>query len=200
VLWPRPDGERLLETVVIQASPQIAAYVADLGERAEAVRSRRVTPEEDNMLKISTDGRKAALDMRMVTGEASSTPSKLDVAAAKIAGIWREHRDNAYRDPASAKPSPRPGALQIVFCDLGTPRETWNAYDELRNQLVGHGVPRDEIRFVHDAHSDAEKGRLFAACRAGQVAVVPRQGIRTLWRVGAGALTGSEGGVSGSAR
>ena len=124
MLWPRPDGERLPETVVIQASPQIAAYVADLGERAEAVRSRRVTPEEDNMLKISTDGRKAALDMRMVTGEASSTPSKLDVAAAKIAGIWREHRDNAYRDPASAKPSPRPGALQIVFCDLGTPRET----------------------------------------------------------------------------
>ena len=171
-LWPRPDGERLPETVVIEASPEIAAYVADLGERAEAVRAKRVTPEEDNMLKISTDGRKAALDMRMVTGQPSSTPSKLDVAAEKIAGIWREHRANVYRDPASGEASPRPGALQIVFCDLGTPRETWNAYDELRDQLAARGVPRDEIRFVHDARNDAEKGRLFAAARAGQVAVL----------------------------
>lgn len=171
-LWPRPDGERLPETVVIEASPEIAAYVADLGERAEAVRSKRVTPEQDNMLKISTDGRKAALDMRMVTGQPSSTASKLDVAAAKIAGIWREHSADAYRDPASGEISPRAGALQIVFCDLGTPRETWNAYDELRDQLAEHGVPREQIRFVHDARNDSEKGRLFAAARAGQVAVL----------------------------
>jgi N12 class adenine-specific DNA methylase len=171
-LWPRPDGERLPQTVVVEASPEIAAYVADLGERAEAVRAKRVTPEEDNMLKISTDGRKAALDMRMVTGQASSTPSKLDVAAVKIASIWRENRANVYRDPASGEVSPRLGALQIVFCDLGTPRETWNAYDELRDQLSARGVPRDEIRFVHDARNDAEKGRLFAAARAGQVAVL----------------------------
>jgi hypothetical protein len=171
-LWPREDGQRLPETVLVEASPEIAAYVADLGRRAEAVRAKQVTPEEDNMLKISTDGRKAALDMRMVAGEPSSTPSKLDGAAARIAAIWREHRANEYRDPATGTVSPVRGALQLVFCDLGTPRDTWNAYDELRNQLTARGVPREQIRFIHDARNDAEKGRLFAAARAGHVAVL----------------------------
>ena len=109
------------------------------------------------------------LDDHLVEG---APPAKLDVAATKIAGIWREHRDNVYRDPASGETSPRPGALQIVFCDLGTPRETWNAYEELRDQLSAHGVPREQVRFVHEAKTDADKGRLFAACRAGQVAVL----------------------------
>jgi len=81
---------------------------------------------------MASDGRKAALDMRMVAGVASSTPSRLDVATGRIAGIWHEYRDRSYRDPATGEPSPVPGALQIVFCDLGTPRETWNAYDELQ--------------------------------------------------------------------
>jgi N12 class adenine-specific DNA methylase len=100
-LWPRPDGQRRPETILIAASPEIRAYVGELGRRAEAVRARRVAPEDDNMLKISTDGRKAALDMRMVDGTPSSTPSKLDVASARIARIWHEHRDTAYRDVAS---------------------------------------------------------------------------------------------------
>ena len=172
LLWPRGDGKRLPETVLIPASPEIAGYVAELGARAEAVRAKLVTPEEDNMLKISTDGRKAALDMRMVDGEPSSTPSKLEVAAARIATIYHEHRDRTYRDPVTGEPSPTTGALQIVFCDLGTPRETWNAYDELRDQLVGHSVPRDRVRFIHEARNDAEKGRLFAAARAGDIAVL----------------------------
>jgi len=171
-LRERADGQRLPETILVEASPEIAAYVAALGDRAEAVRAKRVGPEEDNMLKISTDGRKAALDMRMVAGEPSSTPSKLDVAARRIASIWHEHRDRGYRDPATGEPSPLPGALQIVFCDLGTPRATWNAYDELRDQLAGHGVPRDRVRFIHDAANDAEKGRLFAAARAGDIGVL----------------------------
>ena len=172
LLWARGDGKRLPETVLIPASPEIAGYVAELGARAEAVRAKLVTPEEDNMLKISTDGRKAALDMRMVDGEPSSTPSKLEVAAARIATIYHEHRDRTYRDPGTGEPSPTTGALQIVFCDLGTPRETWNAYDELRDQLVGHSVPRDRVRFIHEARNDAEKGRLFAAARAGEIAVL----------------------------
>ncbi len=171
-LWARADGKRLPETVLIEASPEIAAYVAELGDRAEAVRSKAVTPEEDNMLKISTDGRKAALDMRMVSGQPSSTASKLDVAATRIAGIYHEHRDRSYRDSATGGPSPTAGALQIVFCDLGTPRETWNAYDELRDQLAGHGVPRDRVRFIHEAKNDGDKGRLFAAARAGDISVL----------------------------
>jgi N12 class adenine-specific DNA methylase len=182
-LWPRPDGQRLPETVLIKAAPEIRAYVAALGERAEAVRARQVAPEEDNMLKISTDGRKAALDMRMVTSRPSSTACKLDVAGERIARIWSEHRDRLYRDPASGEPSPVRGALQIVFCDLGTPRETWNAYDELRDQLVARGVPREQVRFIHEAKTDAEKARLFAAARAGHVAVLvgstQRMGVGT---------------------
>lgn len=172
VLWPREDGARAPQTVLIAASPEITAYIAKLGERAEAVRARGVSPEEDNMLKISTDGRKAALDYRMVAGVGSSAPSKLDSVAARISALWREHRDRGYRDPESGESSPVPGALQIVFSDLGTPRETWNAYDELRDQLAERGVPREQVRFIHDADTTAEKARLFAAARAGHVAVL----------------------------
>ncbi|MGH2839673.1 MAG: helicase, partial [Solirubrobacteraceae bacterium] len=171
-LWPREDGQRLPQTVLVEASPELAAYVQQLGERAEAVRAKRVAPEEDNMLKISTDGRKAALDMRMVSGQPSSTPAKLDVAAERIAGIWREHHERLYRDAATGEVSATAGALQIVFCDLGTPRETWNAYDELRDQLADRGVPRDRVRFIHDARNDVEKARLFAAARAGDISVL----------------------------
>jgi len=171
-LWARQDGQRLPETVLIPGSPEIAAYVLELGERAEAVRARTVTPDEDNMLKISGDGRKAALDMRLIAGEPASSESKLDTAALRIAGIWREHRDREYRDPESGEASPNRGSLQIVFCDLGTPRAEWNAYDELRDQLAEHGVPRDQVRFIHDAGTTAEKARLFAAARSGQIAVL----------------------------
>ncbi len=168
----RADGQRAPETVVIPASPEITGYVAELGQRAEQVRARAVLPEDDNMLKISTDGRKAALDMRLATGQPATGACKLDIAAGRIAGIWREHRDQRYDDPDTGERSPVPGALQIVFCDLGTPRVGWNAYDELRNQLADLGVPRHQVRYVHEAKNDAEKGRLFAAARAGHIAVL----------------------------
>jgi hypothetical protein len=168
----RPDRRRTAHTVVIPAGPEIRAYLAELGHRAEQVRSRAVAPEQDNMLKISTDGRKAALDMRLATGQPARGATKLEIAAQTIAGIWHEHRDRAYTDPDTAEPSPTPGALQIVFCDLGTPSDRWNAYDELRDQLAGHGVPGTIVRFIHEARNDAEKARLFAAARAGHVAVL----------------------------
>jgi hypothetical protein len=171
-LVARADGQRAAQTVVIPSSPEMAAYVARLGERAERVRSRAVTPEEDNMLKISTDGRKAALDMRLISGEPSSSTSKLDVAADTIARVWREHRDRSYIDPGTGERSPIPGALQIVFCDLSTPSQRWNAYDELRALLHARGVPREQVRFIHEAGNDQEKARLFAACRAGRVGVI----------------------------
>src|SRR5690606_2203941 len=68
--------------------------------------------------------------------------------------------------------SPVPGALQLVFCDLGTPSQTWNVYDELRHQLTVAGIPSGQVRFIHEAKTDADKARLFAACRAGQVAIL----------------------------
>ena len=169
----RADGKRAPETVVIPASPEIQNYIEYLGQRAQDIRDRLVSPEEDNMLKVSTDGRKAALDMRLIDGVASSTKSKLDVVAERVAAVWRENRANEYVDPVTGEPSPVLGALQLVFCDLGTPtRDGWNAYDELRRQLVGYGLPRQQIRFIHEAKTDVEKGRLFAAARAGHVAVL----------------------------
>lgn len=171
----RDDGQRQAQTVLIDPSPEISDYVADLGERAERVRNRGVDPREDNMLKISTDGRKAALDLRLVTENAATadTTSKLDVAADTIAAIWKDHRDNRYTEPETGEPSPTPGGLQLVFCDLGTPtEERWNAYDELRDELATRGVPADGVRFVHEAKNDTEKARLFAAARAGHVDVL----------------------------
>jgi N12 class adenine-specific DNA methylase/SAM-dependent methyltransferase len=171
-LAERADGQRAPETVLIDPSPELQAYVDDLSRRADAVRGRMVTPEEDNMLKVTTDGRKAALDTRLVTGQKASIPGKLDHAADTIARLWREHRDQIYRTP-SGDPSPITGALQIVFCDLSTPNpDRWNAYDELRQLLAGRGLPAEQIRFIHEARNDAEKGRLFAACRAGHVSVL----------------------------
>jgi hypothetical protein len=171
-LGERADGQRAPETVLIDPSPELQSYVQALARRADAVRGRMVTPEEDNMLKVTTDGRKAALDTRLVTGQKASTPGKLDHAADTIARLWREHRDQLYRTP-SGDPSPITGALQIVFCDLSTPNpDRWNAYDELRQLLAARGLPVEQVRFIHEARNDAEKARLFAACRAGHVPVL----------------------------
>jgi hypothetical protein len=170
-LAPRPgDGRRVPETVTVQPSPELRGYVADLGRRADAIRSRLVSPEQDNMLKVSGDGRRAALDLRL-TGLPQTTPGKITAAADRIASIWRDHRDDAYLT-ADGTPHPVRGSLQIVFCDLGTPGPSWNAYDELRDRLADHGVPRHAIRFIHEAKGDAEMARLFAACRTGHVAVL----------------------------
>jgi N12 class adenine-specific DNA methylase/SAM-dependent methyltransferase len=164
------DGQRAPETVTVEPSGDLLAYVAKLGDRAEKVRNRAVSPEEDNMLKISGDGRRAALDLRLV-GLPQDTPGKTAVAAGRIAALWHAHRDDQYRAPDGA-PYPVRGSLQLVFCDLGTPRDGWNAYAELRDQLTARGLPRESIRFVHEAKTDTDLARLFAACRAGHVAVL----------------------------
>jgi N12 class adenine-specific DNA methylase len=165
--------ERTPETTVINASRAAQDYFTALGDRAEKVHARAVDPTEDNMLKISTDGRKAALDMRLVTGEAVQEPCKLEIVANNVTAIWAQHRNLTYSDPETGVASPTPGALQLVFCDLGTPNEDrWDAYSELRSLLAAQGVPERQVRFIHEAGSDQEKARLFQACRAGQVAVL----------------------------
>jgi hypothetical protein len=138
------------------------------------VKNRSVSPEEDNMLKISTDGRKAALDMRLVAdGTPISGRCKLDVVADKIERIYRVTRNIVYRVPRTDVRHPTLGSLQIAFCDLSTPHRTrWNAYHELRRLLIERGIPAAEVRFVHEAKNDTEKARLFEACRSGQVAVL----------------------------
>ena len=168
------DGveRRTAQTVVIPAGPEIVAYLEHLADRAEKVRGRGVDPSEDNMLKISGDGRCAALDMRLVSGERTEGECKLERVATQITQVWRENHLNEYLDADSGQPSATPGGLQIVFCDLSTPGEQWNAYQELKALLAVNGVPEQQVRFVHEARNDAEKGRLFAACRSGHIAVL----------------------------
>ena len=173
-LAARPsDGHRLAQTVIVAASPELAEVVADLGERAERVRARSIPPEQDNMLKITTDGRLAALDLRLIGRPRPSQQTKLDVVADHVHRIWATHRTERYLDASTGHPSSTPGALQIVFCDLGTPTGAdWNAYTELRDLLTDRGLPAEQVRFVHEARTDADKARLFAAARAGHVAVL----------------------------
>ena len=169
-LRQRPDGQRAAETVTVEPSEELLAYVRDLGERAARVRNRAVGPEEDNMLKISGDGRRAALDLRLA-GLPQTAPGKITAAADRITAIWKTHQDDEYFDSVGI-PYPVRGGLQLVFCDLGTPGTGWNAYDELRDQLTARGLPREAIRFIHEAKTDRDKAQLFAACRSGRVAVL----------------------------
>ncbi|MDQ2850161.1 MAG: methyltransferase domain-containing protein [Actinomycetota bacterium] len=171
----RADGQRSPETVVVGATHEMTQFMSELGERAERVRARQVRPEEDNMLKISGDGRKAALDLRLVDRDDSDallSMGKLDAAAARIHHIWTEHQQDQFLTD-EGQPHPNRGGFQIVFCDLGTPNPTkWNAYEDLREKLAGHGMDPSRVAFVHDANTDAKKDRLFADCRTGGVDVL----------------------------
>lgn len=189
-----PDGQRGPSVVTVPASDYLADYMELLNERAEAVKTGAVEPSEDNMLVITSDGRKAALDLRLLSAEqhdlmtdrSDAVVDRLDTkaaaAAARISHIYRATADRIYQT-ADGDQHPRPGALQLVFCDLGTPAakptsaqgapgRPFTVYDELKARLVADGVPADKVRFIHEAGNDAEKARLFQACRDGQVAVL----------------------------
>ncbi len=169
-----PDGERTSKVVLVPASDELTTYMSGLGERAKAVELRAVLPTEDNMLKIGSDGRKAALDLRLVNPAYGPIPGgKLDVAADELHRVWLENRNNQYTDPGTGEPSAHKGGLQIVFCDLSTPsKDHWNAYAQLRDLLAARGMDPSRIRFIHEAKNDAEKARLFAACRSGGVDII----------------------------
>lgn len=160
------------ETIVVEPDVALIDYVADLASRAEAIRNRAVDPSEDNMLKVTGDGRRAALDLRLVGERARTDGGKLTVAAQRIAAVHHATRDLRYTDE-HGQLTLRPGALQLVFCDVSTPAaEGWNAYDELRALLVRRGVDHDSIRFMQDAKTDVAKAKLFTACRDGSVSVL----------------------------
>jgi len=171
-LTPRAeDGQPLPETVIVAPSDELKAFIRELADRAEQVRARRVDATVDNLLKITSEGRAAALDLRLVDRDTAEV-SKVDITTDTITRIWAQHRENVYPGP-DGEPHPTPGALQIVFADLGTPTgNRWNAYDALREALVERGMPREQIRYIHDAKSDRDKADLFAACRDGRVGVL----------------------------
>ena len=131
-----------------------------LGERAEAVRAGSVDPHEDNLLKITTDGRKLALDQRLLNPALPDNPgSKANACANKVYEIWAQTREQR--------------STQLIFSDLATPGTgAWNVYDDIRDKLIAKGVPKEEIAYIHDANTDAKKAALFARVRAGKVRVL----------------------------
>ncbi|MFI5682340.1 UvrD-helicase domain-containing protein [Streptomyces sp. NPDC051636] len=171
---PVPDYTS--ETIVVPATYADREYMAEIADRAEAVRAREVDASVDNLLKISNDGRLAAMDLRMV-GMTPDGPGKLDAAADKIAQIWQQYKNHRYTD-REGNPSELTGALQLVFADRGTASEEakkqgrFIAYDYLRDELVKRGIPEDKIRYAQDAQTAEEKEKLFADARAGKVAVL----------------------------
>ena len=153
---PVPEAE--YETVVLKPTEQQKEIVESLGERAEVVRSGGVDASVDNMLKITNDGRKLALDQRLVNELLPDNPeSKIAVCAEKSYEIWK--------DTAAQK------SAQLIFCDLSTPKGdgSFNVYDDLKQKLMEKGVPEKEIAFIHDANTEAKKTELFGKVKSGQV-------------------------------
>ena len=146
--------------------------VASLAKRAEKVRARLVEPNIDNMLKITNDGRKLALDQRMIDPMLPDDPeSKVNTCVDNVYRIWEEHADTK--------------ATQLVFCDLSTPKNdgTFNVYDDMREKLIARGIPAEQIRFIHEATTDAQKKELFGKVRSGEIRVLfgstPKMGAGT---------------------
>jgi N12 class adenine-specific DNA methylase len=146
--------------------------VASLAKRAEKIRARLVEPQKDNMLKVTNDGRKLALDQRMIDPMLPDDPnSKINACVDNIYRIWEEHADTK--------------AAQLAFCDISTPKNdgSFNVYDDMRTKLIARGIPAEQVRFIHEANTDAQKKELFAKVRSGEVRVLfgstPKMGAGT---------------------
>jgi N12 class adenine-specific DNA methylase len=160
--------------VVVDGPPELGPFTATLVERADKIRNGGVKPKEDNMLNVCGAGRAAALWLPLV-GITPTGPGKVERCAAQVAKIYHDTKDQLYPDPAGAElHHPRPGAFQVVFCDLGTPNENRGAsvYDYLRDLLAHQGVPAKRIVFIHDVKSHPARAALFARCRSGEVSVL----------------------------
>jgi N12 class adenine-specific DNA methylase len=140
-------------------SPELKAYVETLVKRAQKLRTSKIDPSVDNMLKITGDGRKAALDMRLVDPFAQPGDTKVSRAIEKIYTTWAAGKEKQL--------------TQLVFCDLSTPHpDRFNVYDEVRDNLIAKGIPAKEIAYIHDAETDLQKKTLFDAVNAGRVRVL----------------------------
>ncbi len=148
-------------TISAPCSPELKAIVQSLVERAEALRSERIDPREDNMLLVTSDGRKAALDLRLHGSSLRDHPdSKVNLAVQQVFQIWRETTDKH--------------SAQLVFCDLSTPTggKGFSVYEDMRDKLAARGVPDSEMGFVQDFDSDTAKAALFRDVRSGRVRIL----------------------------
>ena len=156
-----PVPEAIYTDVVSEPSEEQTEMVAALAKRAEIVRNGAVDPSVDNMLKITNDGRKLALDQRLHNSLLPDNPdSKTNKCVDNVFSIWEETAEQK--------------AAQLVFCDLSTPKGDgeYNVYDDLRNKLIDKGIPAEQIAFIHEANTEIRKAELFAKVRSGEVRVL----------------------------
>ncbi|MBO1289262.1 DEAD/DEAH box helicase family protein [Faecalibacterium sp. Marseille-Q3530] len=156
---PVPEAEYINE--VLKPSETQQEMVSSFADRAERVRNGNVDPRTDNMLKITNDGRKLALDQRLINDLLPDEPeSKVNLCVENAYQVWEES--------TSGK------STQLIFCDLSTPKAdgTFNVYDDVREKLVAKGIPREEIAFIHEANTETKKAELFAKVRSGQVRIL----------------------------
>ena len=156
---PVPEAEYINE--VLKPSETQEEMVSSFADRAEAVRNGNVNPRFDNMLKITNDGRKLALDQRLINDMLPDEPeSKVNRCVDNAFKVWEESAPDR--------------GTQLIFCDLSTPKAdgTFNVYDDVREKLVARGVPREEVAFIHEYNTETKKAELFAKVRAGQVRIL----------------------------
>ena len=146
--------------VVLQPSEVQKRMVKGLADRAEKVRSGKVQPTEDNMLRITNDGRKIALDQRLMNPLLPDDPgSKANACVDKVYEIWEKTKEQR--------------STQMIFCDLSTPKEDgFDVYNDVRDKLVAKGIPKEEVQFIHDADTETKKAELFGKVRNGTVRVL----------------------------
>ena len=156
---PVPEAEYINE--VLKPSEEQKEMVEAFSERAEQVRGGMVDPRVDNMLKITNDGRKCALDQRLLNDMLPDAgESKVNACVENAFQVWEDGKDTQ--------------ATQLIFCDLSTPKTdgTFNVYDDVRNKLVERGIPKEQIAFIHEYNTEVKKAELFAKVRAGQVRIL----------------------------
>ncbi len=156
-----PTPKAHYEVVKTMPSDEQKDILKGLSERADRVRQRAVEPDEDNMLKITNDGKKLALDQRLINPLLPDNPdSKVNVCVKNVYSIW----DKTKADKST----------QLLFSDMSTPKGDgeFNIYDDIRNKLVAMGVPKEEIAFIHEAGSDTQKEELFAKVRKGEIRIL----------------------------
>ena len=166
-----PVPEANYKTIVAKPSDIQKDMVTELGERAERIRAKQVEPKEDNMLKITNEGRKLALDQRLMNELLPDYEgSKINICCNNVYNIWKENIDKK--------------STQLIFCDLSTPtnEEKFNVYDDIREKLTNKGIPKEEIVFIHEATTEAKKQELFSKVRNGNVRVL----IGSTQKMGAG--------------
>ena len=156
---PVPEAEYINE--VLKPSEEQQDLVSSFAERAEVVRAGNVDPSCDNMLKITNDGRKCALDQRLINNMLpDAEESKVNRCVNNAFDIWEK--------------SSADKGTQLIFCDLSTPKNdgTFNVYDDVREKLVAKGIPREEVAFIHEAGTETKKAELFSKVRSGQVRIL----------------------------